>query len=92
MSSVESVENTGFMQKTIKGPDGNDLTGDVIPVTESTEKYTELRLEDGAVLRVKATASEALRVVDQADRDGNPMYYAKLITVIDLIRPGDPTE
>ena len=92
MNSVESVENTGFMQKTIKGPDGKDLTGDVIPVAESIEKYTELRLEDGAVLRVKATASEALRVADQSDRDGNPMYYAKLITVIDLIRPADPIE
>ena len=92
MSSVESVENTGFMQKTVKGPNGENLTGDVIPVTESVERYTELRLEDGAVLRVKATASEALRVDDQSDRDGNPMYYAKLVTVIDLIRPANPIE
>ena len=80
------------MEKTIKAPDGTSLTGEVVRVVESTERYSDIVLEDGAVLRVKATASEVLRLEGQSDPDGNPLYYAKLYTVINLLSPPDPAE
>ncbi len=86
------MENVGFIKKTVKGPGGAPLTGEAIPVVESIERYSDLTLEDGAVLRIKATASEALRVDDQLDEDGNPVYYAKMHTVVNLLRPPTPTE
>ncbi len=77
------------MEKTIQTPDGASLTGEVVRVVESTERYSDIVLEDGAVLRIKATASEALRLEGQSDADGNPLYYARLHTVINLLSPPD---
>ena len=75
------------MKKTVKVQGGVTVTGDAIRVTESIERYSELTLEDGAVIRIKATASEALRVDDMKDEDGNPVYHLKIHTVIGLLSP-----
>ncbi len=80
------------MEKTVQVPSGPPVTGEVVTVVESTERYSDIRLSDGAVLRIKSTASEALRIKGEVDSDGNPRYYAKLHTVIDLLYPPDSTE
>ena len=49
--------------------DGNEVT-----ITESTERWSELRLEDGTVLRVKPNVLSAIRLVGRFDNEGNPMY------------------
>ena len=58
-------------------PDGKLVDGLEVPVVESTERWTEVRLEDGSVLRVKPSIISAIRVPGQFDNDGNPMYALK---------------
>jgi hypothetical protein len=58
-------------------PDGKMVEGFEVPVMESTERWTEIKLEDGSVLRVKPSVIAAIRVTDQYDQDGNPMYALK---------------
>ena len=44
---------------------------------ESTERWTEIKLEDGAVLRLKAVVSNVYRVEGKKDNQGNPVYAVK---------------
>ena len=50
------------------------VDGNEVPITESTERWTELRLEDGTVIRVKPNVLSAVRLDGRYDQDGNPMY------------------
>lgn len=48
--------------------------GSEVPVTESTERWSEIHLEDGSVIRVKPTVISAIRVDGMFDQEGNPVY------------------
>ncbi len=48
-----------------------------VGVKESTERWTDVTLEDGSVLRLKASVIGAVRIVDEFDPEGNPMYALK---------------
>jgi hypothetical protein len=50
------------------------VDGNEVAVTESTERWTELHLEDGTVMRVKPNVISAIRIADRYDQEGNPMY------------------
>ena len=58
-------------------PTGALVDGFEVPVAESTERWTEATLEDGSVLRIKASVLSAIRVPGQFDPEGNPMYALK---------------
>jgi hypothetical protein len=58
-------------------PDGRMVDGFEVPVLESTERWTEVKLEDGSILRIKPSVISAVRVPEQFDNDGNPMYALK---------------
>lgn len=45
-----------------------------VDVIESTERFSELRLEDGTTLRIKPNVMKVARLVGQWDSDGNPIY------------------
>ena len=45
-----------------------------VPIDESNEKWTELKLEDGAILRLKPVVSNVFRMTDQKDDQGRPIY------------------
>jgi hypothetical protein len=70
------------------------IEGNEVPITESTERWTELHLEDGAIIRVKPNVLSAIRVDGQYDQDGNPMYALKgsqtmtIVSVPDHLRKG----
>ena len=49
-----------------------------VQVKESTERWTEVVLEDGTVVRLKATLLGAVRIVDEYDAEGNPAYSLKM--------------
>lgn len=48
-----------------------------VPVKESTERFTEVTLDDGSVLRLKPAVLSATRVIGEYDQDGNPAYLVK---------------
>ena len=67
------------MERQIKTtmPDGKIVDGFEVPVSESTERWTEAKLEDGSVLRLKASILSAIRITGLFDPEGNPMYALK---------------
>lgn len=50
------------------------VEGNEVPIKESTERWTEVHLEDGSVLRVKPNVISVVRVTGRYGPDGNPMY------------------
>ncbi len=66
------------MKKTnIATPDGKVVEGVEVPIEVSNERWSELTLEDGSVIRIKAVALSVVRVEGQYDQEGNPMYVVK---------------
>ena len=50
------------------------VEGTEVGMIESVERWTELRLDDGSVLRVKPVVMSVARVDGRYDPQGNPMY------------------
>lgn len=53
-----------------------------VAVDESTERWSEVKLEDGSVLRTKPVVISAIRVHGKYDQDGNPIYSLKVNQVM----------
>ena len=58
-------------------PSNETVDGVEVEVDEALEKWSEVRLTDGSVLRVKVTVASAIRVDGRWDQDGNPVYVIK---------------
>lgn len=58
-------------------PTSPPADGSEVPVAQATERWSEVTLEDGTVLRVKPNVMSAIRMDDQYDADGNPVYAVK---------------
>jgi hypothetical protein len=68
------------VERRIKAPmqvGGKPVDAFEVPILESTERWTELTLEDGAVIRLKPMIVGVIRVEGQWDQEGNPIYAIK---------------
>ena len=64
---------------------GEIVEGVDVPISESIERWSELTLDDGAIIRVKMTVAQAFRVDGQFDQEGNPVYVLKSTSTIALV-------
>jgi len=53
------------------------VDGTVIPIKESTERWSDILLEDGTTLRVKPNVLTVVRIDNKFDAEGNPVYGVK---------------
>ena len=58
-----------------------------VPVEESTERWTDVKLQDGSLLRLKTVIMAALRVEGHYDPEGNPFYQLKVNQVMSVTAP-----
>jgi hypothetical protein len=59
--------------------------GSEVQVKESNERWSEVTLEDGTILRLKPNVLEAIRVDGEYDQEGNPAYAVKTALMITII-------
>ena len=69
-------------QVRVRDQEGNLVEGVVVSVVESIERFSEVRLEDGTMLKTKLSPVEAVRVNGQWDADGSPIYVLKTQNVV----------
>ena len=50
------------------------VEGSIVGISESIERWTELKLDDGSVLRVKPQVLKVIRAAGRYDQEGNPLY------------------
>ncbi|MBI2292134.1 MAG: hypothetical protein HYU73_17800 [Betaproteobacteria bacterium] len=60
-----------------------------LQVEESTERWSDITLSDGAVLRVKASVVSAVRIVGHYDPLGNPMYQTNVTPIATVVSVPD---
>ena len=75
----------------LAGPGGAITLVDAVDVvvSESTERWTEIHLEDGSTIRIKPVVLGAARIEGQYDNEGNPMYYLKVNQVMTVASSPD---
>ena len=58
-------------------PGGKTAEGTDVPILESVERWSEIKLDDGSVLRVKPNVNAVARINNQWDGSGNPIYAVR---------------
>jgi hypothetical protein len=78
-------------EKKITVPLPNSTKADAVEVgvTESVERWTDVKLDDGSSLRLKAVVLTAVRLEDQYDPEGNPQYLVKVNQVMTVVSAPD---
>jgi hypothetical protein len=80
-SKIVMVERKVMMPS----PTGQMAEGFEVQVNETTERWSDIKLEDGTELRVKTTVLSAVRFPGQWDNEGHPMYMLKTAPVVALV-------
>lgn len=58
-----------------------------VPIKESVERWTEVTLEDGSVIKIKPVVIAVVRAEDAYDQDGDPLYSVKINQVMSVSAP-----
>lgn len=66
------------------GPGIPPKDGVVTEVVRSAEHWNEYTLEDGTALRLKPVITEVLRIENEFDSDGNPVYIVRSTNVLSV--------
>ena len=72
----------GEDRKTVPDQSGNMITGDLIEVEESIERFSDITLKDGTRIRLKPVVVEVIRADGQWDNEGNPLYVIRATNVM----------
>ena len=92
MRSLADNEGAAKMERPIKvtNPmDGKSVDGFDVPVLETTERWTDVKLEDGTSLRIKPSVLSAIRVPGLFDQDGNPLYMLRATNALLVVEAKD---
>lgn len=53
-----------------------------VPILESIERFSNIRLQDGSIINIKATPQEVTRIEGLFDPNGRPAYIVNSTTVV----------
>ena len=68
---------------------GKDVPATEVPIINRIEEPMELQLEDGSLIRVVAPVTSVLRIDNEWDGEGNPVYLVKNGVAVTVIRAKD---
>jgi hypothetical protein len=63
------------------------VEGTEVQVLESVDRWSEIKLEDGTVLRIKPVPMSVARIDGRYDAEGNPMYAVQAQQVMSVTAP-----
>ena len=69
---------------------GREVEAIPVEVNQSSEKWNEYLLEDGTVLKMKLILKKILRVENEFDAEGNPVYVMQTTNVTAVTSPKKP--
>jgi hypothetical protein len=60
-------------------PGGQTVEGEEVEIDDdaSTERWSDYKLKDGTLIRLKSVVSSIIRLDGQYDGEGNPLYVVK---------------
>ena len=66
---------------------GREVEATPVEVNQAGEKWNEYLLEDGTVLKMKLILKKILRVENEFDAEGNPVYVMQTTNVTSVTSP-----
>ena len=69
---------------------GREVEATPVEVSQTGEKWNEYLLEDGSVLKMKLILKKILRVDNEFDAEGNPVYVMQTTNVTTVTSPHKP--
>ncbi len=81
-SPVLTLEMIVERKRMVPDRSGKMVEGTVVDVDKSMERFSEIELADGTILRAKIMVVEAVRLDNRWDDDGNPVYSLKSQNVV----------
>ncbi len=82
----KNVQNS--MRKKIPvRPNEPPKEAELVEVTSSSEPWSTYLLSDGTHVRMKVVLSEVWRVIDEYDKDGNPVYVIQSAGIMNTQAP-----
>ena len=76
-------------KRTLRLPDGRTVSAEEIDFRAVTEQWSEYVLGDGTVVRIRPIATEMLRLEDEYDQQGNPVYVVNAQQVVAVSSPDE---
>ena len=73
----------------IPGTNGKIYDGVEVPIKESLERWGEIILDDGTTIRAKLNISAVLRVEDEYDEQGQPIYSVSSVPTVVVVNAPD---
>ena len=72
-------------KRTVEYPPGTPAAGTDVEIDEAIERSNELRLKDGTILRMRTNVVEVIRVDDQWNENGDPVYVVKSSNTVTVV-------
>ncbi|MBI3995601.1 MAG: hypothetical protein HY349_06470 [Nitrospirae bacterium] len=66
---------------------GEEVWGDLVPVQQVQEGWSQYLLTDGSIVKMKIVVTDVFRVDNKYDAEGNPIYYVKSTNVVSVNAP-----
>ena len=63
----------------------NPAKGIEVRIAESNERWSELTLEDGTVIRVKQNVASVILIPDEYDSEGRPVYVVNSVPAVVIV-------
>ena len=77
------------MERIVKVPfQGKMVDGVELEFKTKIEGWNEYEISDGSIIRVKLVTTSVVRISDQYDQEGNPIYAVKTSNVMAVSPPG----
>lgn len=70
-----------------KLPNGDLVDAEHIEINQASEYWNQYLLEDGTVIKMKLVATKVVRLVNQYDQAGNPVYFINSTNVVSIECP-----
>lgn len=71
----------------IKLHDGREVEATPIEINQASERWNEYFLEDGSVIKMKLVTTKIVRVDNEYDIEGNPVYFVQSTNVLSVNAP-----
>ena len=68
---------------------GKKVWAEVMPVQQSQENWNQYLLSDGSVVRMKTVVTDVLRIENDYDPEGNPIYFIKSANILSVNAPDE---
>lgn len=71
----------------VKLPDGREVEVTPVEINQANESWNQYLLDDGSIVKIKLVATKIVRVDNEYDLEGNPIYFVQSTNVLAVNAP-----